>query len=555
MKIRSSKLHEMLLSAANLLETEKEQINGLNVFPVPDGDTGSNMSMTMSGVREVSLSGGEGAGDLAAAAAGKMLRSARGNSGVILSLFFKGFAKALAYLDEITVDDLAAAFRAGCESAYRSVMNPTEGTILTVMRRCADRAVALTSSCGDAADGSRMEPAPFFAALLEEAKDALAETPELLPVLKSAGVVDAGGRGFVSVLDGMLAALEGRPYPPPEEKAEVKDKADFSRFATEDITFPYCTECIVNKSARYRGEGSADDLRAFLSGIGDSLVFVDDEEIIKLHVHTDDPGRVLSRAISYGDLATVKVENMRLQHTELRDAELLRAAKEQEEAELRATRKPYGFVTVAAGEGIAAALRDLGADAVVEGGQTMNPSMEDILTAIGETNAEVVYVLPGNGNIILAAKQAAAEVRGKSVLVLPAKSIPETIVAMLAFDEEKGADSNFSRMREAMARVRSLSVTYAAHNSVLDGREIHEGEILGLVDGEVTVIAESREQCLREFAPLLADAEFLTVFWGEDVTPEEAQNAADLLRSLAPRAELTVLPGNQPVYAYLISVE
>lgn len=554
MKIRCNKLYEMLLSAANLLEAEKEQINGLNVFPVPDGDTGSNMSMTMSGVKGYTPAPGDGAGDCAGKAAGKMLRSARGNSGVILSLFFKGFAKSLAYLSEIDTGDLTAAFREGCDCAYHSVMNPTEGTILTVMRRCAEKA----EGCGDSYEGN---PTGLFRELLEEAKAALAETPELLPVLKSAGVVDAGGRGFVSVLSGMLASLEGVPVRGPVADADEaqrgagREKADFSSFESENITFPYCTECIVDKKEALRGEGTADELRKFVVSVGDSVVFVDDEEIIKIHVHTDDPGRVLSKALEFGALATVKVENMRIQHTELKDADLGGGQAQISEKENPVEKKPYGFVCVAAGKGIADTFRDLGADALIEGGQTMNPSMEDILSAIERTPADVLYVLPNNSNIYMAAQQAAKSVNDKTVYVLPSKSIPQGISAMLAFDETKGSDTNFGEMRDAMGNVCSLSVTYAAHDSDFEGKTIHTGEILGLVDGKVKYVTSGREDCIREMQPHFDGASYITIFYGEGAEEEEATRIEALVRSFAPNAEVMLLEGGQPVYSYLISVE
>ena len=532
-------LLEMTLSAAALLENEREEINALNIFPVPDGDTGANMSMTMAGARGYIPAAGDNLGDLAAAIAGKLLRSARGNSGVILSLFFKGFGKALAHLEEADTTDLAAAFRAGSDCAYRSVMNPTEGTILTVMRCTAEEAE------GCAADFVG-NPADFFARLLTAAERALNSTPDLLPVLKSAGVVDAGGRGFLAVLRGMLAALRGNPVRAAGN--EPKAGADFAAFETGDIRFAYCTECIVEKDEAHRGEGNAAAMGEFAVAVGDSVVFVDDEEIFKLHVHTSDPGKLLSKALEFGTLYTVKVENMRNQHTALAEKEPVPMKNEPP--------KPYGFVCVSAGEGISTVFRDLGADAVVHGGQTMNPSMEDILRHIDKVNAEVIYVLPNNGNIYMAAQQAAKMVKEKSVYVLPTRTIPQGMSAMLNFDESKGPDTNYKGMKAAAAAVRSYSVTYAERDSLFDGKEIGKDQILGLAEGKVRFVTDSRLDCLAAIAAdLPEDAAFLTVFTGEGISPEEAADAEALFRAARPAADLSFLPGGQPIYSYLISAE
>lgn len=541
MKLSRDLLLEMALSAAALLENEREEINALNIFPVPDGDTGANMSMTMGGIRGYIPAAGDNLGDCAAALAGKLLRSARGNSGVILSLFFKGFGKALAHLEEADTADLAAAFRAGSDCAYRSVMNPMEGTILTVMRCTAEEAERCAADFAGA-------PADYFALLVTAAERALASTPDLLPVLKSAGVVDAGGRGFLAVLRGMLAALRGNPVRAAGN--EPKSGADFAAFETGDIRFAYCTECIVEKDEAHRGEGNAAAMGEFAAAVGDSVVFVDDEEIFKLHVHTSDPGKVLSKALEFGTLYTVKVENMRNQHTALAEKEPVPVK--------NAPPKPYGFVCVSAGDGISAVFRDLGADAVVHGGQTMNPSMEDILRHIDKVNAEVVYVLPNNGNIYLAAQQAAKMVKEKSktVYVLPTKSIPQGMSAMLNFDESKGPDTNYKDMKAAAAAVRSYSVTYAERDSLFDGKEIKKDQILGLAEGKVRFVTDSRLDCLAAIAADLPDdAAFLTVFTGEGVSPGEASEAEALLRTTRPGAELSFLSGDQPIYSYLISAE
>lgn len=544
MTLNASRLREMFLSAAGQLEADKELINGLNVFPVPDGDTGSNMSMTMSGIRGVELIPSDGIGDFAGKAASKLLRSARGNSGVILSLFVKGFAKGMSHLSEADLGDLAVCFRSGVDCAYKSVMNPMEGTVLTVMRRTTEAAEkAVDNFVGDL-------PA-FLRVLLSAAEDALAETPEILPVLKNAGVVDAGGRGFVSILYGFIAAAEGHPIQFSESVGSSYEKADFSSFETENITFPYCTECIVEKRDRFLGEGKAESMREFLSRIGDSIVFVDDEEIIKLHVHTSDPGRVLSQAIEYGALATVKVENMRKQHTALADNQ--NAVETARPTAFPA--KPYGFVAVASGKGIADSFRDLGVDVIVEGGQTMNPSMGDILTAISEVNAEVVYVLPNNSNIYLAAQQAAKDVSDKTVYVIPCKSVCQGIGAMLAFDEGNGSDTNFKNMKNAVKNVHSYSVTYSERNSVYAGKQIKRGQILGLCENKVCEVTDDRASCISKLLPYLKNSSFITIFYGADVPEDEANRTLHTITAAVPNADITILNGGQPVYSYLIGAE
>lgn len=537
-------LDTLLLSAAGQLEADRELINGLNIFPVPDGDTGSNMSMTMAGIRAVELQPNDGVGDLAGRAAAKLLRSARGNSGVILSLFFKGFAMGLAHLERATLPDLVVSIRMGVDCSYKSVMNPTEGTILTVMRRCAEEAEAGAFTADDA------DLTGFFERLLHTAEATLAETPELLPVLKSAGVVDAGGRGFVAVLRGICSALAGNPVSFSQEGQKSDQKADFGAFESGDIRYPYCTECIVGKTGDYRGEGKADTMRQFIMSVGDSAVFVEDEEIIKLHVHTDDPGKVLSRALEYGVLETVKVENMRKQHTALSSAENEKAS-----ASVSLPRKPYGFVAVAAGEGITACFLDLGVDRVIEGGQTMNPSMEDILGAIGGVNAEVVYVLPNNGNIYMAAQQAAKDVNDRTVYVLPTKTIPQGIAAMMGFDGDHGSDTNFKNMKAAATAVKSVSLTYAERDSQFEGKTIRRGQILGLLDHKVYAVADSRVACLQKMEPVLRQKSFFTLFYGKDADEAEAQAIGKLLSEFSPEAEITVLPGGQPVYSYFIAAE
>ena len=541
MKINGHILHKMLVSAANALDNKQIEINNMNVFPVPDGDTGVNMTLTISPVRDMKDS--DAVSDLAKQAASLILRAARGNSGAILSLFFRGMSKVFCDLQTIDSPDLARAFRRGTDEAYKAVMNPTEGTILTVMRcstEAAEKAVAEGKFKGDVKG--------FFKYVLAAAEEALAETPELLPILKEVHVVDAGGFGFVTVLKGMLAALNKKPVVR-IAKQETAEEATFSDFNTESITFGYCTECIVEKTVDFAGEGHADDLKAFISGIGDSVVFVEDEAIIKLHVHTDHPGEVIEHAMGYGALLTVKIENMRKQQSALIEKE--NAEKEKEEP-----KKPYGFVTVCNGEGIKATFVDLGVDRIIYGGQTMNPSTQDILDGIEGTPAETVYVLPNNKNIYMVAEQAACLVKEKNVIVLPTRSVPQGISALLAFDEGRTPEENTETMKEAFQNVVTMSVTHAVRDTTIDGEAIKDGQMLGLIDGEIGCVADSPVDCVKALAEKMGDAAFVTVFYGADTSDAEAEEVEKYLLEKLPNAEqISVISGGQIIYNYVISVE
>lgn len=523
----------MIRSAANALHNQKELINQLNVYPVPDGDTGSNMSMTMRPADQ--LAGWQGSlYDCAEKAASLFLRAARGNSGVILSLFFRGFAKGFRGVEAAGVPEVLAAFAGGVKEAYKAVQYPREGTILTVMRSCAE------------VDGSGLDLLTLFDRMYATAADTLEKTPDMLPVLKQAGVVDSGGRGFLEILSGMRLALRGEPVED-TAPAETNAKADFAAFDTESILNPYCTECIVTKSDAYRAEGSAEKFRRFVLAAGDSVVFAEDTEIIKIHVHTQDPGRVLSEALKYGSLYTVKVENMRNQHTEL-----LEEAKEEAVA---APEDPYGFVAVIMGDGMRAAFEDFGVGSFVSGGQTMNPSTEQLVDAVLRTPAKTVYLFPNNANICLVAEQVAKLVKDRTVVVIPSISVPQGLSALLQFDPEHPPEVNTQNMTEALASVKTLDVTFAAHNSTVNGEQVEEGQILGLVNHKVRYVADSRSECLQKLLAELEGASFLTVFYGSDVTEEEANEALSLLQSNLPDAEIAMLSGGQPLYYYVISAE
>ncbi len=535
----------MVIHASASLNAQKQRINELNVFPVPDGDTGTNMSLTIgSAAGELRKKAPETVGEAAAIAAAAMLRGARGNSGVILSLLFRGFSKSVKEYAEIDGTILAEAMNAGVTAAYKAVMKPAEGTVLTVSRLAAARATEA------ATENSALEYVLEQSILSAEA--ALADTIEQNPVLKKAGVVDAGGMGYLCILQGMLDELRGLPMPEGGEAAEAaKEQADFRAFSTAEITYGYCTEFICSRdSGKDPGR-----LRSFLDGMGDSLVLVEDDEIIKVHVHTNHPGKVLEEALTYGALLTVKIENMREQHTEILEAE-------GHDPEARADviaepEKPYGFVAVCAGEGLAKVFEELGADGIIRGGQTMNPSTEDILREINRTPAETVYVLPNNGNIIMAAQQAAPLVEGKRVVVLPSKTVPQGMAAMLHMDYDGEEAENTAAMEAAMAQVTTMEVTYAARNSEFDGTAIKEGDYLALLNNQLFGTEASLEDLLSHMAEETArrEAEFITVFYGQGVTREEGEAAAAHFRRTCPDAEVTVLDGGQPVYLYLVSAE
>ena len=538
----------MLLCANAALEENKQRINELNVFPVPDGDTGTNMSLTMnSAAIELGRKQTDTVGAVADCAASALLRGARGNSGVILSLLFRGIAKSLKGRENANAAEFAAAVSAGVDAAYKAVMKPAEGTILTVSRLGAQAAVEFAKESTDFE--------AMLEALLTAAREALADTQNINPVLRRAGVVDAGGEGFVLVMDAMLGYLQGRTAAPvtaaaPAAAAAPKDGADFSEFDTGEITFGYCTEFIVARE----NSKSPELLRSFLNNLGDCVVVVDDDEIIKVHVHTNVPGEVLTEALTYGPLQTVKIENMRNQHTALSGSDAP-AAPEAEPA-VAAPEKQFGVVAVSAGEGMANLFRELGVDRVVTGGQTMNPSTEDILTEVNKTPAEIVFVLPNNKNIIMAAQQC-IPLSDKKVIVIPTKTVPQGITAMLSFDPASAEDVIEAEMSAAIESVHTAQVTYAARDSDFDGHDIHKGEYLALMDGTLLGSNADLDKVLLAIADAATDLdpEIVSIYYGEDVKADAAQHADELIGGRLPMSDVNVVDGGQPVYYYMISFE
>ena len=546
----------MLIHASACLNAEKQKINELNVFPVPDGDTGTNMSLTIStAAAELRQKKPTTVDAAASVCASAMLRGARGNSGVILSLIFRGFSRAMKDKSEMNGIDLADALNAGVIAAYKAVMKPAEGTVLTVSRLAGERA-------GRAAE----ENSAFEYVLessIERAREALADTINQNPVLKKAGVVDAGGMGFVVILQGMLDELRGVAAPSEGEADKpAQDKADFGSLADEEITFTYDTVFIVRRT----GGKPLDEYRAWLETMGDSLVIGEGDEEFKVHVHTDEPGLVLTKAAEFGTLELAKIENMRTQRDELAagkqaqstdDLEAVEAELEDMEHQSAAPEKKYGFVAVAAGEGLAKVFYDLGVDGVISGGQTMNPSTEDILKQIKKTPAEIVYVLPNNKNIIMAAQQCVDLVEDKKVIVLPAKTVPQGISAMIAVNPDGDEAENTAAMEEAMSLVTTMEVTYAARDSEFDGQAIHAGDYLLLVDNQLFGTEKDLHAALDKLAQASKEraGEFISIFYGEGVDPDQAEQALAQFQAACPDAEITMLEGGQPVYHYLISVE
>ena len=554
-RISGSAFKQMIAFGAACVAQQKQAINDLNVFPVPDGDTGTNMSLTIqTAVNELKKSEPATVGEAAKITAGALLRGARGNSGVILSLLFRGISKSAKGLVEMDGPALAAAMGEGVATAYGAVMKPAEGTVLTVSRLAAARA----------AQAAQENPSAEY--VLEQAilagQETLAQTIDMNPVLKKAGVVDAGGKGYLIILDGMLRALRGEELPQVEEDEKAQDKADFGALSLEDITFTYDTVFIVRKK-----EGvSIEPFRAYLDGIGDSLVIGEDDEAFKVHVHTDIPGQALTESAKYGTLELAKIENMRTQAEELAagkqaqstdDLDAVEEELEAMEGGVAAPEKRYGFLAVCAGDGLAATFRDLGVDRIVSGGQTMNPSTQAILQEVNRTPSEVVFVLPNNKNIIMAAQQCVG-LTEKEVIVVPTSTVPQGISAMMAVDpEEADPQVILAAMTEAAENVVTAQVTYAARNSDFDGFAISAGDYLALTDGKLFGTDQKLETLLDQLAALAADkgAEFITVFYGDGVTQEDAQRAEQRFADACPEAEVSMLPGGQPVYYYIISIE
>ena len=538
--INGADLRRLIISAAAAIEINKQKLNDLNVFPVPDGDTGTNMAMTANTAAADLRKVEDPALDKAAkTAASAMLRGARGNSGVILSLLFRGLSNKLKGCTECDGVLWAEALQEGVDAAYKAVMKPAEGTILTVARLAAAKAREA------ARENNYFEF--VHEAAIEEAKIALANTVNQNPVLKKAGVVDAGGKGWLLVLEAMLSALRGEDVVAPEgDVTEVKEGAAFDDFDTEDITFTYCTEFIISRE----NDKDPEALREYLSTLGDSLVLVDDEEIIKVHVHTNDPGAALHAAVNYGSFVTVKIENMRLQHTE-------KVMSEQELApQIAEPEKALGVVAVCAGDGLANVFKDLGVDGIISGGQTMNPSTQDILEAVNKVPAETVFVLPNNKNIIMAAEQVNG-LTPKNVVVIPSKTVPQGITAMLSFNPEVAIEENTEALTQALGTVDTMQITYAARNSDFDGYDIHEGDYLAIYGSSLFGTSKDIKVVLRSLAEKVRDdgKEYITIYYGQDIQERHAQKAADLFAEICPDADVNLLSGGQPVYYYLISAE
>ncbi|HIS75758.1 MAG TPA: DAK2 domain-containing protein [Candidatus Merdivicinus excrementipullorum] len=547
--INGSLLRDAILSAAYTLASRKQSVDELNVFPVPDGDTGTNMSMTIgAAARELEMLKEPAVSETSKVTASALLRGARGNSGVILSLLFRGISKGLQGKSEASGTDLADALVEGVSAAYKAVMKPTEGTILTVSREASEKARSVAMDDNDALT--------VFRAAVSQARETLARTPEMLPVLKKAGVVDAGGQGLVIILQAMLDVFEGGPVMKPEATpaggSAAKPKRSAVAEADGDILFTYCTEFIVLKAP---GCEDALKLRAYLESIGDSVVVVDDEEIIKVHVHTNHPGDALESGLKFGMLTKLKIENMKEQHT----AQVTEAEQMAENDSYVPVDPdiPYGFVAVAAGMGVQSLFEDLGVNNVVTGGQTMNPSTDDILNAIHATPAQTVFVLPNNKNIIMAAEQA-VKLADRRVCVLQTVTIPQGISAMLAFDPEASFADNQVNMTEAASRVQSGQITFAARDSDYDGHNIKAGEILAMENGKLAFVEKDLEKAVYKLTRSMVrrDSSFVTLIYGSDVTDGQAESACEFIKSkLSPNLEISLINGGQPVYYYLISVE
>lgn len=542
-------LKEMFLSGAALLEKNRQAVDALNVFPVPDGDTGTNMSQTIvSAVRELNNRPINGAGDVAAAAAKGALKGARGNSGVILSQILRGFAKALEGSDVMDATLLTKAVRLGADTAYKAVMKPKEGTILTVIRVIAEEVEQEAPKTNDLVD--------LVNVIIERGDAILRRTPEMLPVLKQAGVVDSGGKGLMVFFTGFRAALLGEPV---EEDAPVVPAAaqplpgeyvdDHS--ALENITYAYCTEFIVSHPRPDMKDSEVARLRKRLERIGDCVIVIGDLEVVKVHVHTNEPGKALQMALELGELDSIKIDNML---EEFRERQAQREAEAAAQAAIPT--KPFGMVAVVLGSGLANIFNDLGADKIVDGGQTMNPSIEDLLEAIESTHADEVFVLPNNSNIILAAQQA-AELTEKKVYVVPTKSVPMGISAAIAFVPDMSGEENFEAMKEAAARVHTASITYAVRDTNFDGHDIHEGDIMGLVDNKISCVGHSVTDIAREsLAEMVNDeSEMISIFYGSETDPADAEALQAEIQGLYGNCEVALYEGGQPLYYYIMSVE
>ena len=542
-------LARMFLAGAKNLEVKKEWINELNVFPVPDGDTGTNMTLTiMSAVKEVNNLEDVQMTSLAKAISSGSLRGARGNSGVILSQLLRGFTKGIRDLEELDAVALARAVDKGVETAYKAVMKPKEGTILTVARGVADKALELAEDAEDLQT--------FLEDVLEEGRRVLAKTPDMLPVLKEAGVVDSGGQGLMVVLEGAFDAFMGKEVDLTFDGGESAKVVKITPQAEADIKFGYCTEFIIVLNKEFTAEDEV-DFKAYLSSLGDSIVCVADDEVVKIHVHTNDPGLAIQRALTYGSLSRIKIDNMREEHQEklIKDAEKI-AAQQAEEA-AKAPKKEVGFISVSIGDGFGQIFRDLGVDYLIEGGQTMNPSTEDMLTAISKVNADHIFILPNNKNIILAANQAKALTKDKDIIVIPTKTVPQGITAVINYVPEKSVEDNEKDMTEEISRVKTGQITYAVRDTHIDDKEIHEGDIMGIGDHGMLAVGKEVAAVAKETVEQMVDdeTELISIYYGEGFTEEEAEKLAGELEEQYDYCDVEVNCGGQPIYYCIISVE
>ncbi len=552
--INAKTLQKVFLAGAKSIELKKEYINELNVFPVPDGDTGTNMTLTiMSAAKEVAGIEEPTIESLAKAISSGSLRGARGNSGVILSQLFRGFCKEIKEYNEINVTVMANAFAKAVETAYKAVMKPKEGTILTVARGGAEKAAELVSKTDDLVY--------FGAEVLKHMEEVLARTPELLPVLKEAGVVDSGGQGLLEILKGGYDALLGKEVSfdvtPSVKMPEVQ--INMEQIDTADIKFGYCTEFIINVEKEYNDKIEL-DFKAYLESIGDSLVVVSDEDIVKVHVHTNDPGLAIQRALTYGSLSRMKIDNMREEHNEklIKDAAKLAAQKEEaSKVEESAPRKEVGFISVSIGEGINEIFKGLGVDYIISGGQTMNPSTEDMLNAIEKVNADTIFIFPNNSNIVLAANQAKELTEDKNIVVIPTRTVPQGITAIINFVHDKSVSENETRMLQEIKKVKSGQVTYAVRDTNIDGKEIKQGNIMGLDDKTIlSVGSDITETAIDLIKGLVSEeSELISIYYGEEITKEAAEELSEAVMSEYPDIDVEVHYGGQPIYYYVLSVE
>ena len=548
--IDANMLKKMFLSGAQRLDSKKEWINELNVFPVPDGDTGTNMTMTiMSAAREVQAIENPTMESLAKAISQGALRGARGNSGVILSQLFRGFSKEIKEVDVIDASVLASALERASETAYKAVMKPKEGTILTVAKGMSVKALEVFGETEDLVEGIEK--------ILEYGDYVLSQTPEMLPVLKQAGVVDSGGQGLMEVLKGAFDGLLGKELDlsetfKPSSNVNVSNNEDID---TADIKFGYCTEFIVMLEKPY-DQNTENEFKEYLSSIGDSIVCVNDEDIVKVHVHTNDPGLAIQKGLTYGSLTSMKIDNMREEHQEkvIKDAER-QAAKQKEVYE--APRKPVGFIAVSIGEGMNEIFKGLGVDYVIEGGQTMNPSTEDILKAVDHVNADTIYVLPNNGNIILAAEQAKILAEGKELVIVPTKTVPQGITAVVNYIDGESVQTNMDHMMEEISRVKSGEVTYAVRDTMIDDKVISEGDIMGIGDAGILSVAKDISEATMALIDTLVDedSELISIYYGSDTLQEDAEELAEQVKEKYPDVDVELQSGGQPIYYYVLSVE